>query len=184
MVYLAVVLEKAHIIDSGLDPQNQAELVVQLNRNWSHRMLDPRPFDANVETVPHFAFELGAEFAAENRCDVVGLDGVNSGARQVLVHSLQVRLFAENDIGGVLALVCAPVISSREIAINRTVPARELVQLSVDTFGCPSIGDPLGAWPVRDLNKGVVDEPIFDSLLTDSTGLPVMAVAVDLQPAG
>src|SRR4051794_29097510 len=85
-------------------------------------MLDPRPFDANVETVPHFAFELGAEFAAEERCDVVGLDGVNSGARQVLVDSLQVRLFAENDIGGVLALVGAPVISRREIAINRTVP--------------------------------------------------------------
>src|SRR3954447_17602551 len=60
-----------------------------------------------------------------------GLDGVNSGARQVLVDSLQVRLLAENDIGGVLALVGAPVISSREIAINRTVPTRELIQLSV-----------------------------------------------------
>src|SRR3954471_14998894 len=119
MFYLAVVLEKAQIIDRGLNPQNEAELVIQLNRNWSPRMLNPRPFDANVETVPHFAFELGAEFAAEERCAVVGLDGVNSGARQVLVDSLQVRLFAENDIGGVLALVCAPVISSCKIAINR-----------------------------------------------------------------
>src|SRR4051812_13556399 len=85
-------------------------------------MLDPRPLDANVETVPHFAFEPGAELAAEKRCDVVGLDGVNSGARQVLVDNLQVRLLAENDIGGVLALVCAPVISSREIAITGQYP--------------------------------------------------------------
>src|SRR3954468_1110913 len=120
MFYLAVVLEKAQIIDRGLDPQNEAELVVQLNRNWSHRMLDPRSFDANVETVPHLAFEPGAELAAVKSCDVVGLDVVNIGSRQVLVDSRQVRLFAENDIGGVLALVCAPVISSREIAINRT----------------------------------------------------------------
>src|SRR5438270_1463976 len=142
------------------------------------------PFDANVETVPHFAFEPGAELAAEKRCDVVGLDGVNSGARQVIVDSLQVRLFAENDIGGVLALVCAPVISSREIAINRTVPTRELVQLSMHALGCPSVGDPLGAWPVRDFDKGVVDEPIFDTLLTQLTGQPVVAIEVDLQPAG
>src|SRR3954451_20427657 len=147
-------------------------------------MLDPHSFYANVEAVPHFAFELRAELAAEKGCDVVGLDGVNSGAHQVLVYGLQVRLLAENDIGGVLALVCAPVISSCEIAINRTVPARELVQLSVDTFGCPSIGDPLGAWPVRDFDKGVVDEPIFDTLLTQLTGQPVVAVEVDLQPAG
>src|SRR3954452_11099384 len=119
-------------------------------------MLDPRPFDANVETIPHFAFEPGAELAAEKRCDVVGLDGVNSGAHQVLVDSLQVRLLAEKDIGGVLALVGVPVISSREIAINRTVPARELVQLSVHALGCPSIGDPLGAWPVGNFDKGVL----------------------------
>src|SRR3954449_12991912 len=123
MFYLAVVLEKAQIIDRGLDPQNEAELVVQLNRNWSHRMLDPRPLDANVETVPHFAFEPSAELAAEKRCDVVGLDGVNSGASQVLVDSLQVRLLAENDIGGVLALVCAPVISTRKGFVPSVQPS-------------------------------------------------------------
>src|SRR5437764_12291884 len=99
MFYLAVVLEKAQIINRGLDPQNEAELVVQLNRNWSHRMLDPRPFDADVDTVPHFAFEPGAELAAEKRCDVVGLDGVTSGAREILVDSRRVRLWTDNDSG-------------------------------------------------------------------------------------
>jgi len=44
-------------------------------------MLDPRSFDADVEAIPHFAFELCAELAAEKGRDVVGLDGVNSGAR-------------------------------------------------------------------------------------------------------
>src|SRR5260370_10505798 len=59
--YLAVVLEKGQIVDRCLDPENEAELDVQLDRNWPHGMLDPRTFAADAETIPHFALVLCAE---------------------------------------------------------------------------------------------------------------------------
>ena len=61
MFYLAVVLEKGQIVDRRLDPKNEAELVVQLDRNRPHGVFDPRSFDADVETVSHLAFVLRAQ---------------------------------------------------------------------------------------------------------------------------
>jgi hypothetical protein len=49
--YLAVVLEKGQIVDRGLDPQNEPELVVELQRYRTHGVLDPRACDADVEPV-------------------------------------------------------------------------------------------------------------------------------------
>ena len=50
--------------------------------------------------------------------------------------------------------------------------------------GCPGVGDALSARPVRDFDKGVVEEPILDTLFAQLTGQPVVAVELDLQPAG
>jgi hypothetical protein len=48
--YLAVVLEKGQIVDCGLDPQDEAELVLELQRHRPHGVFDPRSLDADVET--------------------------------------------------------------------------------------------------------------------------------------
>jgi len=82
-------------------------------------VFDPRSFNADVETVAHFTFELRAELAPEERGDVVRLYCMNRRARQVFIDRLQIRLFAEDDVGGVFALVHAPVVSGGEVAIDR-----------------------------------------------------------------
>ena len=46
------------------------------------------------------------------------------------------------------------------------------------------ISDPLGTRPVGNLDKGIVNEPILDTLFAQLTGQPVVAIEVDLQPAG
>ena len=128
MFYLAVVLEKGQIVDRGLDPEYEAELVVQLDGYRPHGVFDPRSFDADVETVAHLAFELRAQLAPEESGDVVRLDGMNRCARQVFIDRLQIRLLAEDDVSGVFALVHAPVVSGGEVAIDRAAPPRELVE--------------------------------------------------------
>ena len=52
---------------------------------------------------------------------------MNRGACQIPVDGLQVCLFTEDDIGGVFALIHAPVVASGEIAIDRTAQPRQLV---------------------------------------------------------
>jgi hypothetical protein len=71
-------------------------------------MFDPRPCDADVETVPHLALVPGGELAAQEGGDVVRLHRLNRRQCQILVNGLQVGLLAENDIGGVFALIYAP----------------------------------------------------------------------------
>src|SRR3954452_3965144 len=118
MFYFAVVLEKGQIVDGGLDPENEAELVVELDRNRPHGVFDPRPFNADVETVAYLAFVLRVELAPEKRGDVIRFDGMNRSARQIFIDRLQIGLFTEDDVGGVFALVHAPVISAGEVLIN------------------------------------------------------------------
>jgi GAF domain-containing protein len=37
-------------------------------------VLDPRPFDADIETIAHLALELRGELFPEKRCDIIRLD--------------------------------------------------------------------------------------------------------------
>jgi len=43
---------------------------------------------------------------------------MNRRARQIFVDRLQIRLPAEDDVGGIFALVHAPVVSAGEVAID------------------------------------------------------------------
>ena len=67
-----------------------------------------------------------AEDESKSR-DVVRFNGMNRRACQIPVDGLQVRLFAKNDIGGVFALVHAPVITGGEIAVDRAAKPRQLI---------------------------------------------------------
>ncbi len=184
MFYLSVVLEKSQIVDRGLHPQDEAELVVELDRHRPHRVFNPRAFDADVESVFHLAFVLRAELAPQESSDVVRFDRVHRRARQVFVNGPEIGLFAEHDVGGVLALIHAPVLTGREVPQDGTVTACELIQPSVDPLRFPAIGDALCPLPVRDVGEGVVGHSIVDAEFAQLTGQPVVIVEANLQTAG
>ena len=131
MFYLAVVLEKGQVIDRGFDAQDEAELVVEFQRDRPHGVFDPRSFDAGVKAIAHLALELWHEFLAQEGGDVIGLDGVDCRAAEVLIDRFEVGLLAEDDIGRVFTLVHAPVISHAEGTMNGTEATREHVQPAV-----------------------------------------------------
>ena len=72
-VYLAVVLEKGQVVDRSLDPKDEAELVVELERDRPHGVFDPRAFDADVKAIAHLALELRYQFLAQKVAMLSGL---------------------------------------------------------------------------------------------------------------
>src|SRR6266850_1699195 len=63
---LAVVLESRDLVGGGLQAQNEAEFVVDLDRGFAETMLDAGPRDARCELAADLLGELG---------DVFGFDG-------------------------------------------------------------------------------------------------------------
>ena len=105
-------------------------------------------------------------------------------ARHVLIDCLQIRLFTEDDIGGVFALVHTPVVSGGEVPVNRAAQPCQIVQPFMDPLRFPAVGDLLRPLPVGDVSEGVVGHPVIDSELTQLPRQPVMAIQADLQTAG
>ena len=137
-------------------------------------MFDPRSFDADIETIAHLAFKLRGELLPEKRRDVIRLDRMNRGACQIPVDGLQIGLPAENNVGGVFALVHAPVVAGGEITIDRTAQARQFVQPFVDSFRFPAVGDGVCLFPVPDVCEGVVGDSVLDPGLTQAARQPVV----------
>ena len=135
------------------------------------------------ETVAYFAFELRAELAPEESGNVVRLQGMNRRARQIFIDRLQIRLFAEDDVGGVFALVHAPVVSGGEVPIDGAAAPGELVEPRVDSFCFPSVGDALRPLPVRNMAEPIVSHSIIDAQSAQLACQPVVSVEADLQPA-
>ena len=96
--------------------ENEAELVVELYRESGPIVCLIRvPSIADVETIAQFAFVLRAQLAAEKSGEIIRLDGMNRGARQIFVDGLEVRLLAKDDVGSVFALIYAPVVLRAEV---------------------------------------------------------------------
>ena len=110
LFYLAVVRKKGDIVDRGLDAQDETELVVHLQAHRPQGVFDPCPLNTEVEAVPQFVLIIPVQLLAQERGHMLGFDGMDGGARQVLIEGLQVRLAAEDDIGRLLGLIQAPVV--------------------------------------------------------------------------
>ncbi len=123
------------------------------------------------------------EFAAEKRADVVGFDGVDGGSREVVVNGSQICLSFEDRVGGVLGLVNTPMIGESKMLEDGTEAAGKLVQFPMKTSRLPAVGNRLSAFPIVDLDEGVVQQLVADPLALQLQRQPVMAIAVDLQPA-
>src|ERR1039457_427026 len=102
----------------------------------------------NVEPVAHLVLELWDQLLAQERGDVVRFDSMDRGAGEVAVDGLQLGLPAKDDVGGVLALVQAPVAGYAEVAEDGAEAFRQFVQLPVNPLGLPSIRDALRLCPI------------------------------------
>jgi len=104
------------------------------------------------------------------------LDGVDSGAAEVLVERLKIGLFAEDDVGGVFALIHAPVIFHAEGAMDGAETTGESVQPAVQALDLQLVGDLLGPCPVADIDEGVVLKCEVDAAFAQPGPQPVVAV--------
>ena len=75
MFYLAVVLESGNVVGGGLDAENEAEFVVDLDRGLAKTMLDAGALDPGCELTGDLLGELGSALVAEEGGYVFGLDG-------------------------------------------------------------------------------------------------------------
>lgn len=132
-------------------------------------MLDAGAFAADIKTIAHLSLELRHEFLAQEGGDVIGLDGVDGGAAEVLIQGLEIGLFAEHDVGRVLALVHAPEIVPAQAAMDGTEAAGELVQLAMQLLDAQIVGDPLRPLPVGNTGEGIVQQRVIDLLRRSRT---------------
>ncbi len=184
MFYLTVVFEKGDVIDGCLDAEDQRKLVIHFNGNRSHGVFDAGALNADVEAVPHFVLIVTVEFVAEEGGDVFRFYGVDCCACQGVINGGQIGLLFEDDVGGVLNLINAPMIGESKMLVDGTEPAGKFIQLPMETASLPAIGELLSPFPIANFGKSVVDEFVGDLFAAQLHGQPAMTVAVDLQPAG
>jgi len=145
-------------------------------------VLQTRPLDTGVEVVAQFILVVAGEFAAEKGGDVSGLDRVNRRADQGLVEGPQVLLTVEDEVGGVLHLHQAPMIGYAKVRPHGTVAGGEGIQGVVQPRDREGIGKRLRLGAVTEHAERIVERLDGDALLTELSGQPVVAVAVELQP--
>src|SRR5439155_18930616 len=73
LFYLAVVREKGDVVDGGLDPQDEAELVIHLQAHRPHGVFDSCPFDTQVEAVPQLVLIVPVQLLAQEVATCSGL---------------------------------------------------------------------------------------------------------------
>lgn len=182
--YLAVVLEEVLVVDRGFDAQDETELVAELERTRPHGVLNARAFDAHVKAVAHLALIADVQFAPQESGDVIGLDGVDGGAAEVLIQGLMVGLFAEDDVGRGFALVHASVIADAQTAMHRTEATGELIQLAMQFLDAQLVGQQLRPLPVGDAGEDVIHHSEIDLQFAQPRSQPLVPVELDLQTAG
>ena len=110
MFYLAVVLESGDVVGGGLDAQDEAEFVVDLDRGFAKTMLDAGALDPGCELTADLLGELGGALVAQEGGHVFGFDGQDGLPGKLFIDRFEDGLRAEHQIGGVFDLHEAPVV--------------------------------------------------------------------------
>src|SRR5437867_2683334 len=131
MFYPAVVLEKGNVPSSGFDAEDVTELVVHFDRDRAHCVAYSAAMDADVIAIAQFVLIIGVELFAKEGGDIVGFDGVDDRAQNVIVDGLQVALAVKNDVGGILDDVEAPMAGFVDLFEGGAVNSGEAVQLAM-----------------------------------------------------
>ena len=163
MFHLAVVLESGDVVCGGLDTQDEAEFVVDLDRELTETMLDAGALDPRRELAADFLGELGSDLVAEEGGDVFGFDGEDGLAGQLFIQGFQDGLRAEHQISGVLDLHETPVVGLGEDVEHRTALLGIAIQDAMQVVGREGVGEGLRAFPVVDAQKGVVGKGETDA---------------------
>ena len=182
--YLAVVFEKGDVVGRRLDTQHDAVFVVHFYCGLSHVVFDTGSLDTCVKIVAYLTLVICVEISSEKRSDVVGFDGVGSGANQLIIKGREILLAFEHDVGGVFDLHEAPMVSVEELANDGAVASHGPVQKFVQAVGTHGIGELLGGCRIRDLDESVVEHFVVDAVLVQFSRQFVMAVEVKLQTKG
>lgn len=181
MFHRAVVLEKGHVIGGAFHASDDAELVVELDSHRSHVVLDARALDAGVEVVANLPLVVGGQLASKESDDVLRLDSMDGSMGDGAVERLEFVLPPEDNIGGVLHLHQAPVISRGKMASDRAVLGRDLVQVPVQSPDIQGIGQGLGAGEVGNVDEGILQHGVSDAFFLELEGQFVMPVEIELQ---
>ena len=92
--------------------------------NLSPRVMTafPGSEDAGIEVISHFALVVPVEFLSQKRGDVLGFQRVDGTSDKRFVQQFEVRLFLEDDVGGIFCLHDTPVIGETVVLDDRTIP--------------------------------------------------------------
>src|SRR5712691_10756749 len=137
---------------------------------------------ARIEPVAHLVLVVAVQLAPQESGDVVRFHGVNGGAGEPVIDSLQVGLPGKYHIGGEFDLLQAPVVAQAELPDHRAVPLGELVQLAVDHLHREVVRQLLRPLKVGDPAEGVVQNSILDLALAQLPGQIAVAIAIHLEP--
>ena len=88
----SIVPELGDIVGGCFNPQDDPELVVHLNGDRTHMVLDSRAKNACVEVVAHFALVVSMEFLPQEGGDVLRFDGVDGCAHQRFIERPKISL--------------------------------------------------------------------------------------------
>src|SRR6516165_8617439 len=97
MFYLAVVLESGDVVGGGLDAQDEAEFVVNLDRGFAETMLDAGALDPGCELTADLLGELGGDLVAQEGGHVFGFDGQDGLPGKLFIERFEDGLRAEHD---------------------------------------------------------------------------------------
>ncbi len=163
MFYHAVVFEEGDVIDGGLDSKNETELIVHFNGNGTHAVFDPGSLDSCVEVIAHLTFIFIVKLSSEEGCDVVRLDGVDGGAGQMPIDGLEIFSVLEDDIGCILSLHNAPVITQIEVFDDRAESFCKKIEPCVKQIDLEGIAEALSLTEIRYLGEGVIQDTMMDT---------------------
>src|SRR5262249_53476783 len=181
MFYLAVVLESGDVVGGGLDAQDEAEFVVNLNRGFAETMLDAGALDPGCELTADLLGELEGDLVAQEGGHVFGFDGQDGLPGKLFIERFEDGLRAEHQIGGVFDLHEAPVVGRSEEVEYRTALRGIAVEDLMQSDGREVVGQCLRPLPVVDAQKGVVGKLEADPGGSELASQPAMSVAIELE---
>jgi hypothetical protein len=182
--HLPVVFEKAHIVDGCLDAQNDPQFVIHLNRNGTHVMFNPSPFDSSMEIIPDLSLISPMKLPSQEGRYLLGFDGVDRGTDDCFIERTQIALVFEHHIRGKLDLHQGPMIPRGEMPDDGAEPFRHLIQSPMERFDLEAIGELLGLREILHLDEGILQKTIGKTFPAEKAGQVMMSVKIELQPEG
>ena len=177
---LAVLFEEGDIRRGGFDAQDNVELVVHLDGDGTHLMLDTRTQKTHVEAIAHFSLVVAVQLATQERGNIGWFDSLDQGFQEIWIERLQGVLVLENQIGGVFGLHNAPTVLQFQAFSYRAVAMSEAVEFGVQGFDVQLGSQLIGQVEISDLEETIVDLFEGNTLPLQLIGQPIVSVEVEL----